>query len=182
VLSSRMISASVAGHVFQCRPFWPLPARRIASCGASKAWAFRRCLRLSGPDPSDPVCIEANALSEPDDVKTAIACVELLREIGNSAELRPFVKREVMPGDLTSAELESYLRNAVTTYWHQSGTAKMGRDRMSVVDGHLNVYGIDNLRVVDASIMPRITSANTMAPCVVIRERAAQFTRADHRF
>ena len=139
-------------------------------------------LRLSGPDPSDPIHIEVNALSDPDDLKTAIACVELLREIGNSAELRPFAEREVMPGDLTSGELESYLRDAVTTYWHQSGTAKMGRDHMSVVDGHLNVYGVDNLRVADASIMPRITTANTMAPCVVVGERAAQFVRADHRF
>ena len=46
-----------------------------------------------------------------------------------------------MPGDLTGDELETYLRNAVTTYWHESGTAKMGRDAMSVVDGHLKVYG-----------------------------------------
>ena len=104
------------------------------------------------------------------------------REIGNSAELRSFVKREVMPGDLTGDELENYLRNAVTTYWHESGTAKMGRDAMSVVDGHLKVYGVENLRVADASIMPRITSGNTMAPCVVIGERAAQFLKAEHRF
>ncbi|HEY4041850.1 MAG TPA: GMC family oxidoreductase N-terminal domain-containing protein [Rhodopila sp.] len=139
-------------------------------------------LRLSGPDPEDPIRIKANALSHPDDLKTAIACIELLREIGNSAELRGFVQREVMPGDLTGAELETYLRNAVTTYWHESGTAKMGRDRMSVVDGRLNVYGVDNLRIADASIMPRITSGNTMAPCVVIGERAAQFINADRRF
>jgi choline dehydrogenase-like flavoprotein len=138
-------------------------------------------LRLSGPDPEDPIRIQANALSDPDDLKTAIACVELLREIGNSAGLCPFVEREIMPGDLTGAELETYLRNAVTTYWHESGTAKMGHDRASVVDGQLKVHGIDNLRVADASIMPRITTGNTMAPCVVIGERAAQFIRADFR-
>jgi choline dehydrogenase len=138
-------------------------------------------LRLTGPAPDDPILIEANALSDPHDVKTGIACIETLREIGNSAELRPFVAREVMPGDLTGDELETYLRNAVTTYWHESGTAKMGRDQMSVVNGHLKVYGVENLRVADASIMPRITSANTMAPCVVIGERAAQFIKAEHR-
>jgi choline dehydrogenase-like flavoprotein len=138
-------------------------------------------LWLSGPDPADPIRIEANALSHPDDLKTAIACVETLREIGNSAELRPFAKREVMPGDLTGDELETYLRNTVTTYWHESGTAKMGRDPMSVVDGHLKVYGFENLRIADASIMPRITSGNTMAPCVVIGERAAQFLKTEHR-
>lgn len=139
-------------------------------------------LRLSGPRAADPIRIEANALSDPEDRKTAIACVETLREIGNSAELRPFVAREVMPGDLSGAELEKYLRNAVTTYWHESGTAKMGRDPMSVVDGRLKVYGIANLRIADASIMPRITSGNTMAPCVVIGERAARFIKAEHRF
>lgn len=139
-------------------------------------------LRLSGPHPADPIRIEANALSDPDDLKTAIACVETLREIGNFAELRPFVAREVMPGDLSGTELEGYLRNAVTTYWHESGTAKMGRDPMSVVDGRLKVYGIENLRIADASIMPRITSGNTMAPCVVIGERAARFIEAEHRF
>ncbi|MEZ0352488.1 GMC family oxidoreductase [Mycobacterium sp. pR1184] len=138
-------------------------------------------VRLTGPDPHDPIRIEASALSDPHDVKTAIACIETLREIGNSSELRPLVTREVMPGNLTGDELETYLRNAVTTYWHESGTAKMGRDSMSVVDGRLSVYGFENLRVADASIMPRITTGNTMAPCVVIGERAAQFIKADHR-
>jgi choline dehydrogenase len=138
-------------------------------------------VRLSGPHPSNPIRIEANALSHPDDLKTAIACVETLRELGNSPDVRPFVKREVMPGDLTGIELENFLRDGVTTYWHAAGTSKMGRDPMSVVDGNLKVYGIDNLRVADASIMPRITSANTMAPCVVIGERAAQFINAEHR-
>ncbi|MEE6177218.1 GMC family oxidoreductase [Mycobacterium sp. 050134] len=138
-------------------------------------------VQLSGPNPTDPVRIQANALSDPDDLKTAIACVETMREIGNSAELRQFVAREVMPGDLSGAELEAYLRDAVTTYWHESGTAKMGRDSMSVVDGRLKVYGTENLRIADASIMPRITSGNIMAPCVVIGERAAQFIKTEHR-
>ena len=159
-----------------------LPQNGWILFGAPTHPKSRGQLRLSGPDPADPIRIEANALSHPDDLKAAIACLETLREIGNSAELRPFVAREVMPGDLSGAELEDYLRNAVTTYWHESGTAKMGQDAMSVVDGQLRVYGVENLRVADASIMPRITSANTMAPCVVIGERAAQFIKAAHRF
>nr|WP_232066667.1 GMC family oxidoreductase N-terminal domain-containing protein [Mycobacterium parmense] len=158
-----------------------LPQNSWILFGAPTHPQSRGRVRLSGADPADPVRIEANALSDPDDIKTAISCIETLREIGNSAELRPFVAREVMPGDLTGAELETYLRNAVTTYWHHSGTAKMGRDTMSVVDGHLKVYGIEGLRVADASIMPRISTANTMAPCVVIGERAAQFIQAEHR-
>ena len=61
-------------------------------------------IRLTGPNPLDPIQIEANHLSHPDDLKAAIACVELCREIGNSAALRPFAKREVMPGNLKGAD------------------------------------------------------------------------------
>lgn len=137
-------------------------------------------IRLTGASPDDPVDIHANFLSHPDDVKAAIAAVELAREIGNSAELRPFTKREVMPGPLKGAELEQFIRDAASTYWHQAGTAKMGTDALAVVDGRLKVYGINGLRVADASIMPRITTGNTQAPCVIIGERAADILRADH--
>jgi choline dehydrogenase-like flavoprotein len=135
---------------------------------------------LTGPDPSDPVQIQPNMLSHPDDLKAAIAAVELCREIGNSAALRPFTKREAMPGNLKGAELEDFMRDAAATYWHQSGTAKMGQDAMSVVDGQLKVYGIKHLRIADASIMPRVTTGNTMAPCVIIGERAAEILKAEH--
>ena len=138
-------------------------------------------LRLTGPNPLDPIQIEADTLSHPDDLKTAIACVELCREIGNSAALRPFVKREVMPGNLKGAELEKFVRDAATSFWHETCTAKMGRDEMSVVDGNLKVYGIENLRIADGSIMPRVTTGNTMAPCVIIGERAAEILRAEYK-
>jgi choline dehydrogenase len=137
-------------------------------------------IRLTGPDPLDPVEIHANTLSHPDDVKAAIACVTLCREIGNSAALRPFTHREVMPGTLTGPELENFVREAACSYHHQTCTAKMGRDVMSVVDAELRVYGIDNLRIADASIMPRVTTGNTMAPCIIIGERAGDFLRATH--
>jgi len=138
-------------------------------------------LRLTGHDPLDPIQIEANLLSHPDDLKAARACVELCREIGNSAALRPFAKREVMPGDLKGAALDDFLRDAALTYWHETCTAKMGRDPLSVVDGHLHVYGFEHLRVADGSILPRVTTGNTMAPCVIIGERAAEILRAEHR-
>jgi choline dehydrogenase len=82
---------------------------------------------------------------------------------------------------MTGKSLESFVRDSVVTYWHQTCTAKMGRDSMSVVDGKLKVYGIDNLRIADGSIMPRITTGNTMAPCVVIGERAGEILKAEHR-
>ena len=85
------------------------------------------------------------------------------------------------PGNLRGAELENFVRDAATSFWHQTCTAKMGRDAMSVVDGNLKVYGIDNLRIADGSIMPRVTTGNTMAPCVVIGERAAEILKAKHK-
>jgi choline dehydrogenase len=86
-----------------------------------------------------------------------------------------------MPGNLKGRELESFVRDAATTYWHETCTAKMGQDEMSVVDGRLKVYGVDNLRIADGSIMPRITDRNTMAPCVIIGERAAEILRETHK-
>jgi choline dehydrogenase len=86
-----------------------------------------------------------------------------------------------MPGKRDDQSMRDFARNAAVTYWHQSCTAKMGRDAMSVVDGQLKVYGIEKLRIADASIMPNITSGNTMAPCVVIGERAADMIRVAHR-
>ncbi|ORV48535.1 oxidoreductase [Mycobacterium florentinum] len=138
-------------------------------------------VRLGGPGPTDPLRIEDNTLADPDDVRKAVACVQWCREIANSAPLRPYVKREVMPGNLRGKELEEFVRDAATTFFHQVGTAKMGRDAMSVVDGDLKVYGIENLRVADGSIMPQITITNTMAPCVVIGERAARILKKAHR-
>jgi choline dehydrogenase len=138
-------------------------------------------IRLTGPNPTDPVQIETNMMSHPDDLKAAIAGVQLCREIGNSAALRPFAKREVMPGNLKGSALENFIRDSVATYWHQTCTAKMGRDAMSVVDGNLKVYGIENLRIADGSIMPRVTTGNTMAACVIIGERAGEILKADHK-
>jgi choline dehydrogenase len=126
------------------------------------------------------VAVEDNMLAHGDDLTAALACVELSRDIGNSAPLRSFTKREVMPGNLTRRNLERFVRDTATSYWHQSCTAKMGRDDMSVVDGDLKVYGVEGLRIADSSIMPRITTGNTMAPCVVIGERAGDILKAEH--
>jgi ribosomal protein L31 len=87
-----------------------------------------------GPQPARPRRDSSEFLSHPDDLKAAIACVELCREIGNSAALRPFTEREVMSGNLKGAELKNFIRDAAVTYWYQTGTAKMGRDAMSTMD------------------------------------------------
>jgi choline dehydrogenase len=141
----------------------------------------RGSIHLTGSDPADPVRIDANYLGDPQNLKDLIAGLSMAREIGNSTALRAFTGREIAPGSLDAAELERFFRDGLVTFWHQCGTAKMGRDAMSVVDGKLKVYGVDRLRIADASILPRVTTGNTMAPCVLIGERAAEILRAEHR-
>jgi choline dehydrogenase len=141
----------------------------------------RGVIHLTGSDPADPVSIDPNYLDDPQDLKDLIAGLSLSREIGNCLALRPFTGREVAPGSMSMPELEQFLRDGLVTHWHQSGTAKMGRDAMSVVDGQLKVYGVDGLRVADASVLPRVTTGNTMAPCVIIGERAAEVLRNEHQ-
>ena len=72
------------------------------------------------------------------------------------------------------------MRDAAVSFHHYAGTAKMGRDEMSVVDGSLRLYGIERLRIADGSVMPRVTTANTMGPCVIIGERAAAMIIQSH--
>jgi len=161
----------------QCNP----PQSSWTLFGSVARPKSRGRIRLTGATPLDPIRIEDNMLSHPEDLMAAIACVELCREIGNSAPLRPFVKREVMPGNLKGPDLENFVRDASMSYAHQTCTAKMGRDSMSVVDGTLKIYGVDNLRVADGSIMPRVTTGNTMAPCVIVGERAADILQNEHK-
>jgi choline dehydrogenase len=138
-------------------------------------------VHLTGANPLDPLRIEANFLSNAEDMKAALAIMALCREIGMTDALKPFVKSEAMPGDLGEAELKDFIRNDCTNYRHQTCTAKMGRDAQSVVNAQLQVYGIDNLRIADGSILPRVTTGNTMAPCVVIGERAGEVIRKAHQ-
>jgi choline dehydrogenase len=140
----------------------------------------RGYLELTGSDPDDPVAVHANFLSDGRDVRALMRAVELCREIGNSPPLRKFVRRELMPGPLSPADMELWLRQASGTYFHQTCTAKMGRDADSVVDGSLRVYGVQGLSIADGSVMPTITTGNTMAPCVLIGERAAALLLQAH--
>jgi len=138
-------------------------------------------LRLTGAQPEDPILIDSQFLSDPADLIALRRCVEQVREVGNARALRRFVKREVMPTALSPAAMDNFIRDGVTTIWHQSCTAKMGRDNMSVVDAHLKVYGINRLRVADASVMPRVPLANTMAPSVIIGEQAGRAIATEYR-
>lgn len=180
-----------APDMLHCQVEFPVPSAENAARGVPEhGWTMfaglaqpksRGQLLLSGPNVDDAMIIRANTLSAPDDLEAAKASVRMCRELGSAEAFRRIVKREAMPGTLGNDALERYLRNGAVTYWHQSCTAKMGRDDMSVVNGQLEVYGVPNLRIADASIMPRITTGNTMAPCVVIGERAAEMIKAKYR-
>ena len=133
---------------------------------------------LASSTPSDMAKVDGAFLSHAEDVKALLRGIELCREIGNSAAMKDFVKREVMPGRLSEEELKNFLRNAAGTYFHESCTCKMGRDEMSVVDGSLSVRGVEGLSIADASVMPRVSTGNTMAPTVIIGERMADILKA----
>jgi choline dehydrogenase len=158
----------------------PLPAQGWSLTTAVLRPASRGRVRLGGPAPGNPVEIEANFLEDAADLDTLKTCIGFCRMVGNSAPLRRFAKREVLPGNVDGKALETFMRNGTVSHSHQSCTAKMGGDQMSVVNRHLQVYGINRLRIADASIMPRITAGNTMGPCVVIGERAAEILKAAH--
>ncbi|BAL73906.1 GMC family oxidoreductase [Bradyrhizobium cosmicum] len=134
----------------------------------------RGYLKLRSNRPDDKIAVFANSLQEKADVDVLIRGIELVRELGNSAVMKPFVKREAVPGPLKGAELEAFVRNGAVSYFHATCTCKMGHDDMAVVDNNLKIRGIDNLRIADGSIMPDVTTGNTMAPCVVIGERLAE--------
>ena len=91
--------------------------------------------------------------------------------------LEQFKPKELKPGSdiQTDEQLLSAARDLGTTIFHPVGTCKMGNDNMAVVNDRLQVHGIKNLRVIDASVMPRITSGNTNAPTVMIAEKGAEF-------
>lgn len=141
----------------------------------------RGALTLSGPGVDDPVDIDLQALADPDDVRALTASVRQSRSIGRRPALADeWGAVELYPGpDVSDDELEDYVRRTAVTYHHQVGTCRMGVDAGAVVDPRLRVRGIDGLRVIDASIMPRITTGNTNAPAVLIGEQGARFMVED---
>lgn len=138
----------------------------------------RGFLRLKSADPREAPEIHANMLTDPRDVAALRKSMEIARRLGNSEAMKPFVKREILPGPLDGDALDSLIRDAAMSMHHPTCTAKMGRDDLSVVDAKLRVHGVKNLRIADGSIMPTITTGNTQAPCVVIGERLAEILAA----
>ncbi len=140
-------------------------------------------VRLKSADPFDDPEIRLNYLSSDTDLQVAVASLKFTRRIMQARALTRFEPRELKPGPEVTSEqqLQDAARDLGTTIFHPVGTCKMGSDTQAVVNDRLQVHGVANLRVIDASIMPQITSGNTNAPTVMIAERGADCIKQDHR-
>ena len=154
-----------------------LPEHGWTMCGGLGRPKSRGTVRLRSADPGDAPILNMQFLSHPDDMETILRGMKFARELGAAGNFISLGFAEVLPGNLKDDEMRQYIRDVADTYHHQSCSAKMGTDAMSVVDGQLRVYGLEKLRIADASVMPRITAGNTMAPSVAIGEVAAKLLK-----
>ena len=166
-------------HLPYYAPGFEGPANAYTLCAGIIRPASRGSIKLTANDPDVPLHVDPNYLAEEADMKALLASVKLCRQIGEANALGEWREREVCPGPEVQSEeaLRDYIRRAAVTYHHMAGTCKMGVDAMAVVDPELRVYGVQNLRVADASIMPLVTSGNTNAPSIMIGEKAADMIK-----
>ncbi len=138
-------------------------------------------VRIREADPLKAPAITLNYLSTDEDLRVAVAGLRFTRRIMAAQALARFEPREWKPGPEVDSDeaLSQAAADLGTTIFHPVGTCRMGRDPLAVVDDRLAVHGVAGLRVIDASVMPRITSGNTNAPTVMIAEKGAEFVRED---
>ena len=164
-------------------PLHPFPAITASVCNLRPA--SRGYVRIKSADPRAHPAINPRYLSTPEDRKVAVDALRLTRKIASQPALARYEPQEFKPGVefRTDDELSQAAGDVGTTIFHPVGTCKMSpaSDPAAVVDSRLRVHGIDALRVVDASIMPTITSGNTNSPTVMIAERGAEMIRADRQ-
>ena len=136
-------------------------------------------IELRSANPLDAPAIRANYFSGDRDMRVMIEGVRRCREIAHTKAFEAYRGEELHPGveATTDEQIAAFIRSTAQTLYHPAGTCKMGRDAMAVVDPRLRVHGIDGLRVVDASVMPRIIAGNTNAPTMMIAEKAADMIR-----
>jgi choline dehydrogenase len=141
--------------------------------------ASRGSLTLASADPEAPPLIDPAYLAQEVDVAAMEYAFRLCREIVAAGALDDWRGEELYPGPSvrSSAEIREYVRAQTITYHHQVGTCRMGVDALAVVDPELRVYGVEGLRVADASVMPAVPSGNTHAAATMIGERAADLVR-----
>lgn len=162
-------------------PLHNFPAFTASFCNLRPT--SRGSVSLNGPDTTTAPLIAPNYLSTLDDQQVAIDGFRLTRHIVGQPALGPYKPQEIAPG--AEAQSDDELVRAAgdlgTTIFHPVGTCKMGSDAMAVVDDRLRLQGLGGLRIVDASIMPNITSGNTNAPSIMIGEKGADLIKEDRR-
>ena len=156
----------------------PIEGVTIASCGLRPS--SRGTTHISSVDYQEAPAIQVNYLQSKLDQQVAIAAFRKAREITRQQAMQDLACRELEPGlNIDSDDdILDYIRRSGEPVHHLAGTCKMGRDAMAVVDENLCVYGIEGLRVADASVMPEIVSGNTHAACVMIGEKVADLILA----
>ena len=139
-------------------------------------------VRLRSADPKDKVATTYNYFAERADMDAMVDAIERMREVVAAAPLRALTGREIHPGEAarTRPEIEQRVRREVEHTYHPSCTARIGSEADGVVDPELRVYGVDGLRVADASVFPVIPHGNTHAPAVMVGEKAADLIRENH--
>jgi choline dehydrogenase len=135
-------------------------------------------VRPLGPGIDGALEIQPNFLAEPADLEALVAAVDFVMDMAETPPLAALIERPAAPERrLSRHEAIGFIREACATFYHCCGTAKMGRDPLAVVDETLRVHGLDNLRIVDASVIPVMPSCNTNAPVIALAERAAEMIR-----
>ena len=135
----------------------------------------RGSVTLNSSNPYDYPKILFNYLEHEDDLKQTRECIHIARKILSQESLKPYSGKEVGPGVEAQSEeqLNEYIKSKAETAYHPCGTLKMGIDKMAVVDENLKIHGMQNIRIVDAAVMPEIPSANLNAPTLMIAEKAS---------
>jgi choline dehydrogenase len=143
----------------------------------SRGW-----VRLASSNPLDKPLINPNYLGVESDRDRLIRGVEIAREIFATSAFSGWVKGELLPGNSVSdrEQLEAFVKQRADSYHHQAGSCKMGTDSMAVVDPHLRVYGVEGLRVADASVMPVVPSGNCHTGIVAIAEKVSDLIKQQH--
>jgi choline dehydrogenase len=175
--------------LFANASFAPGPIRKLDSKPGMTGgmWQMRPLSRgyveAKSNQPGEAPAINPRYLSDETDRRAIIGGIRFARRLFDTPALKEFAREESLPGrDVqTDDELLDYARRNGGTCYHASCTCMMGSHPMSVVNNELQVHGIDGLRVVDASVMPAVTSTNTNAPTIMIAEKAARMTKASAR-
>jgi choline dehydrogenase len=160
-------------------PLHPFPAFTASVCNLRPESRGR--VQIKSPVPAEAPSIRPNYLATEADRLVAAEAIRLTRRICSAPALARFEPEEFLPGDavVSDAELAEAAGRIGTTIFHPVGTCKMGSDPLAVVDDRLRVRGVEGLRVVDASVMPTITSGNTNAPVIMIAEKASDMIAQD---